>query len=64
MSFSWVSYEEYERGVTEWSNIFKKSIIIAAAQKYYPFVPISENKIQTKLFSKDDESFTYDVYKI
>ena len=64
MSFSWVSYEEYEQGVTEWSNIFKKSIIIAATQKYYSFVPISENKIQTKLFSKDDESFTYDVYKI
>ena len=63
MSFCNVSQEEYERGVTEWSSVYKDTKMIPGTQKYHSFVPISETTIVTRLYSNDDARSTHTIFK-
>lgn len=63
MSFCYVSYKDYEQGVSQWSNIFQKTKMITGTQKYHSFVPRSEHQIEAKLFSNDVTPSLHNIYK-
>ena len=63
MSFRYVSQEEYQQGVTEWSSVYQDTKMIPGPQKYHSCVPNSEITIDTRLYSNDDAHSTHTIFK-